>query len=257
MEASEYELIIYIGIAEYSQDLKGYIEMEQLKALDKHINKKMFYTRLCLSIETIVNKYNNRLQRDLANHARHMEMDRQAPEGQKFGFPTELPTIYNFAFPLFTLTGGKYTGEVYFNDIEAFAKAIEANSIELPPQKSECETDQETENNFTLSTIEDWLFQFKESMNESDYKNLVSALIQYFDKGKFPTLTKPIQIKGRPNKKLFGWALNRVFAAKGKGIEKELLLFAKQNISLFKDVLFDENDIFKSRLYKYFTTKTK
>lgn len=129
----------------------------------------------------------------------------------------------------------------------------------LPPQQTETKTEQEqqTENDFTLSTIEDWLFEFKEKMNEADYKNLVSALIQYFERGKFPTLSKPIQINGRPNKKLFGWALNRIFEAKGKGVEKELLQFAKHNISLFTDVQFDESNILKSNLYKYFTTQTK
>jgi len=94
-------------------------------------------------------------------------------------------------------------------------------------------------------------------MEETDYQTLVSALKQYFDIGTFPTLTKPIQINGRPNKKLFGWALNRIFEAKGKGIEKELLQFAKQNISLFNNVQFDETNILKSNLYKYFTTQTK
>jgi hypothetical protein len=140
---------------------------------------------------------------------------------------------------------------------DSFYNWVEENHIELPSQQSEPEKEQETENNFTLSTIEDWLFQFKESMIESDYKNLVSALKEYFDNGKFPTLAKPIQINGRPNKKLFGWHLNRIFEAKGKGVEKELLQFAKHNISLFKNVAFDENNILKSNLYKYFTTKTK
>lgn len=127
----------------------------------------------------------------------------------------------------------------------------------LPPPQSETKTEQKTENDFTLSTIGDWLFEFKEKMNETDYQNLVSSLLQYFETGKFPTLSKAIQINGRPNKKLFGWALNRIFEAKGKGVEKELLQFAKQNISLFIDVQFDERNILKSNLYKYFTTQTK
>jgi hypothetical protein len=127
----------------------------------------------------------------------------------------------------------------------------------LPPQQTETKTEQETENDFTLSTIEDWLFEFKEKMSETDYQNLVNALMKYFETGIFPTLSKPIQINGRPNKKLFGWALNRIFEAKGKGVEKELLKFAKQNISIFTDVKFDEKNILKSNLYKYFTTKTQ
>ena len=122
---------------------------------------------------------------------------------------------------------------------------------------SEKENEVHSENNFTLSTIEDWLFEFKEKMSVKDYKNLSSALLEYFETGKFPKLLNTIQINGRINKKLFGWALNRIFEAKGKGIEKELLKFAKDNISLFKDVQFDENNILNCNLYKYFTTKTK
>lgn len=125
------------------------------------------------------------------------------------------------------------------------------------PQQTETKTGQETGNDFTRSTIEDWLFEFKEKMSETDYQNLISALMQYFETGTFPILSKPMQINGRPNKKLFGWALNRIFEAKGKGVEKELLQFAKQNISIFNDVKFDEKNILKSNLYKYFTTKTQ
>jgi hypothetical protein len=125
------------------------------------------------------------------------------------------------------------------------------------PEQNETKTEQETENDFTLSTIEDWLFEFKEKMNETDYKNLVSALMQYFENGTFPKFSKPIQINGRINIKLFGWALNRIFEAKGKGVELELLKFAKQNISLFTDVPFNESNVLKSLLYKYFTTKTE
>ncbi|HEY0261776.1 MAG TPA: hypothetical protein VGB95_02035 [Chitinophagales bacterium] len=116
---------------------------------------------------------------------------------------------------------------------------------------------EEPENDVTLSTIEEWLFEFKEKMSEADYQTLVFALKQYLNSGQFPTLKKKIQVNGRPNKKRVGWVLNRIFEAHGKGVEKELLLFAKQNISLFTDVAFDENDMRKSNLYKYFTTQTK
>ena len=125
------------------------------------------------------------------------------------------------------------------------------------PQQVEVKQEQEAENDFTLSTIEDFLFDFKGQIIESDYQNLVSALKKYFETGIFPALSKPIKINGRPNKKKFGWALNRIFAAKGKGVEKELLKFAKRNISLFADVDFDENNYLKSNLYKYFTTNPK
>jgi hypothetical protein len=115
--------------------------------------------------------------------------------------------------------------------------------------------DEENENDFTLSTIEDWLIEFKNLMSDSDYHTLVSSLVRYFEDGEFPTLSKPIQINGRPNKKWFGWSLNRIFDAQGKGVEKELLQFAIKNISLFATYEIDENDYLKSNLYKYFTTK--
>lgn len=140
---------------------------------------------------------------------------------------------------------------------DSFYNWIDANSNEFEPKQIETKIEHETENDFTLSTIEDWLFEFKEKMNQTDYQNLVSALLNYFKTGKFPILSKPIQINGRPNKKLVGWALNRIFEAKGKGVEKELLQFAKDNISIFSNVQFDEKNILNSNLYKYFTTQTK
>lgn len=136
-------------------------------------------------------------------------------------------------------------------------KDMQGNLLKLEQKVQELEEEEQTENDFTRSTIEDWLFEFKDKMSKTDYENLVSALLKYFDTEIFPTLSKPIQINGRLNKKLFGWALNRIFEAKGKSIDLKLLQFAKQNISLFKDVRFDENNILKSNLYKYFTTQTK
>lgn len=133
---------------------------------------------------------------------------------------------------------------------------LEIQRLELL-NSNETTTEEEEDNDFTHATIEDYLFQFKDKMSKGDYENLISALKRYLETGIFPTLSRPIQINSRPNKKRFGWALNRIFEAKGKGVEKELLLFAKQNISLFADVDFDENDIFNSNLYKYFTTKTE
>lgn len=154
------------------------------------------------------------------------------------------------------------TNRHLFNRLEG-VKLLLLNVKVLPPQQKQIQheaktfEEQELENNFTLSTIEDWLFEFKDKMTKTDYQTLVSALSHYFDNGSFPIISKPIQINGRINKKLFGWALNRIFEAKGKSVEKELLQFAKQNISLFIDVNFDENNIRKSNLYKYFTTKTQ
>lgn len=113
------------------------------------------------------------------------------------------------------------------------------------------------ENNYLISTIEDFLEPIFELMSESDYTILVNSLKTYFDTEAFPILTKQITITGRPNKKAIGWILNRIFESQGKGVELPLLHFSKNNISLFKDVDFDETNYLRSNLYNYFVTKTK
>lgn len=112
-------------------------------------------------------------------------------------------------------------------------------------------------NDFLTSTIEEYLEEFKESkvLNDENYKILVYALKYYFDNREFPILTKSIHV-GRVNKKRIGWSLNLIFAAMSESINIDLLKFAKHNISIFKDVQFNENNYQKSLLYKYFTTKT-
>ena len=87
--------------------------------------------------------------------------------------------------------------QIYVRSMSSFKIWIESLSFQ------QAETETECENNFTRSTIDDWLFEFKKQMSETDYQNLVSALMQYFENGIFPNLPKPIQINGRPNKKLF------------------------------------------------------
>lgn len=181
--------------------------------------------------------------------------------------PTEIPEFLNNHLKHYLREGGnkaewikhtkQFISQLSIEQQDSFYNWIDANSNEFEPKQIETKIEHETENDFTLSTIEDWLFEFKEKMNQTDYQNLVSALLNYFKTGKFPILSKPIQINGRPNKKLVGWALNRIFEAKGKGVEKELLQFAKDNISIFSNVQFDEKNILNSNLYKYFTTQTK
>ena len=120
------------------------------------------------------------------------------------------------------------------------------------------ENEPEEENNILQSTIEDWIFVFKENMSTPDYNILVGALLQYFEKGTFPKIDKEIRINGRVNKKLFGWSLNRIYRSLADGnLPKEYLVFAKDNISLFSDVEYNDEDFFNCNLYKYFTTKTK
>lgn len=146
--------------------------------------------------------------------------------------------------------------EIINETFKEIAPLIQDKTTNTQPNKEQA-IEVEQENDYTLETIEDYLFQFREFMSEPDYNTLSNALYDYFKTGIFPKISKQIQTKGKLNMKRLGWALNELFAANNKGIEKELLLFAKQNISLFKDVPFDENDILNCNLYKYFTTKTK
>lgn len=172
----------------------------------------------------------------------------------------------NFYIHLHSLTNGRISYNMPYNDALFIRQAIlsayssitgnSSDKLHSIPESHEL-LQHDPENDFILSTIEDWLFEFKEKMSDKDYNNLVAALKQYFNTGKFPVLDKVIRINGRINKKLLGWHLNRIFEAMGKGIELELLLFAKRYISIFQDVSFDEHNFHKSNLYKYFTSKTK
>lgn len=114
--------------------------------------------------------------------------------------------------------------------------------------------DENETNDFILESIEDYLFEFKDKIQGNGYQVLLSALLEYFKKGTFPKIE---QIKvSKINKKSFGWALNQLYRGqRNDALPKEYLLFAKENISLFEDVTFEENDFLKSNLYRYFTTK--
>ena len=67
-------------------------------------------------------------------------------------------------------------------------------------------------NDIIQSTIEDWLFQFKDEnvLINDNYSKLVSDLKYYFENGKFKERAIPIKV-GKVNKKRFGWALNNIF----------------------------------------------
>ena len=143
---------------------------------------------------------------------------------------------------------------LFYNNLKEQLKSYD--SYKLIAEIVQPEENSGAKNNFPLSTIEDWLYKFKDKITDEDYTVLVSSLDQYFSSGSFPIISQKIKISGRVNKKLFGWHLNQIYRALGNGnLPKEYLLFAKQNISLFKDVAFDENNILGSNLYKYFTTK--
>ena len=255
MLLKDYGKIIIIGLCNSPNHLKEHFEREVLKLSEKHYGRKEVEDNLRQVLEMHKARIKEIYEKDMTRYKEYSEQDKALHPHEKYSYPCpelneislthlDFPSAGSNVFP----DGRKYT-IVDFANVEAALNEV------FSLQHTETKTEQEIKNDFTLSTIEDWLFEFKEKMNEADYQNLVSALIQYFETGIFPKLSKPIQINGRPNKKLFGWALNRIFEAKGKGVEKELLQFAKQYISLFTDVKFDERYILKSNLYKYFTTK--
>lgn len=116
--------------------------------------------------------------------------------------------------------------------IETKKSELEAPLPPTPPKDEQGDAiDEEDEtvkkNNYLLSTIEGFLEPIIELMSASDYSILVNSLKTYFDTGAFPTLTKVITIKGRPNKKAIGWILNRIFESQSKGVELSLLHFCK------------------------------
>lgn len=116
---------------------------------------------------------------------------------------------------------------------------------------------EEADNNSTRSTIEEHLEPYRVNMSAVDFDTLTNALQHYLETEEFPEIEKPLQVNGRPNKKAFGWAINRIFDAQGKGIDVKILHFMQGSISIFRQDKFDKNDFRKSNLYKYFTSKAQ
>ena len=153
----------------------------------------------------------------------------------------------------------QYLIKGWFHDEKKFMNEITPLLNITPIQEKEVISNPtpEDEGNFLVSTINDWLNPFKENINQTDYNILVSALETYFTTQSFPILKKEIKVS-RINKKNLGWALNQLYRTERNDIlPKEYLRFAKENISTFKNVAFDEKNILKSNLYIYFTTKSK
>jgi hypothetical protein len=101
------------------------------------------------------------------------------------------------------------------------------------------ETDLYSENNFTHSTIEDYIEPFKEKIEEADYDNLIHALNIYFTDGKFPQSTSKIRVGYIPVKS-FAYAFGRLhFDLKPDQHLKHstaYLSYLKNNISRFKEI---------------------
>lgn len=147
----------------------------------------------------------------------------------------------------------------WIRDEKRFFEEITPLLKELPAPTKKPAIEEENENDFIMSTIEDWLYSFKqeEHLSEKDYEALKNAYFTYSQTGKFPTLEKPIQIRGKVNLKRFGWALHEILSAQGKAVTVEVLEFSQKYISIFNKYTFDKNDYLKSNIYNYHNTKTK
>lgn len=93
--------------------------------------------------------------------------------------------------------------------------------------------------------------------NSEDYDILTDSLLEYFSKGSFPKLEKKIIFR-QMDKKCIGWALKEIYKSyRTEKLPIELFRFAQLYINLFeKDVIVEDN-FYKSRFYKSFTTKPK
>lgn len=130
---------------------------------------------------------------------------------------------------------------------------------QLPGSRQTSDLMEEADNDFVSSTIEDYLYEFQEEgiLTSTNYEKLINYLKEYFEYGSFPEKLDKISV-GRVNKKRFGWALNQLFRSlkdNNETLPFDYLQFAKQNLSIFKDVALSEQNITGSILYKYFTTK--
>lgn len=95
----------------------------------------------------------------------------------------------------------------------------------------------EKENDFTLSTIEDWLSEFKERIPQTSYDNLIQALHEYFKTGKFPkTINKIVvtRVSIKTFAKAFGGLHYDLKPLEKKRHATAYLSFLKDNISTFE-----------------------
>lgn len=113
-------------------------------------------------------------------------------------------------------------------------------------------------NDFILSTIEDYLDPIKDYFNIEGYNLLVNELGNYFNTGAFTKSTDIIKVVNKPNKKLIGSTLKTIFHNcfnDNRKLSIEYLRFGKQRISIFNSVSFDESNYLRSNLYKYYHSK--
>ncbi len=133
------------------------------------------------------------------------------------------------------------------------SKVEEVNKVIIENQEEYIDNDIDNINDYTKSTIIEYLEDIQDYLDVTNYGILVDALYKYFTTNEFPVLEKKIIFK-RVNKKKVGWALKEVYKnIKTDALDIEYFSFAKDNINIFeKEVIVTENFL-KSNFYKMFT----
>ena len=150
-----------------------------------------------------------------------------------------------------TILQNAYTDILTFVNAEIAARIGNVIVVNEPEPKANPNS-----NDYILSTINEYLEPFKSKIKDTDYDKLAGNLKRYFETGNFFKIgVIPV---GRVNMKALGWALNNIYRGLKQGnLSVDYLRFARNNISTFSKVDFDESNYTKSKLYKYFTTKTQ
>ncbi|MCB2221553.1 MAG: hypothetical protein KQI35_14235 [Bacteroidetes bacterium] len=113
-------------------------------------------------------------------------------------------------------------------------------------------------NDYIRSTVDEYLEEYKNSgfNSEEDYWSLVDIYTQFFHREDLSNINiQPIFIRQGYKKKL-AYALGEIYRSfRNEKLTYEYLLLAKRGISIFSDEEFEEKNLVKSNLYKYFTSK--
>jgi hypothetical protein len=103
-------------------------------------------------------------------------------------------------------------------------------------------------------TIDKYLELLKEVTNNTDYAIAQKSLKAFFE-GNTTMPTKAVFVK-HGNKKKLGYALGSLFREYvNTPISYEYLELCKRLFDCYVEMTIEENDVYKSNLYKYFTTK--
>lgn len=106
-------------------------------------------------------------------------------------------------------------------------------------------------------TIDKYLIKFTDDLSKEDYELLTNSLLTYFLTDNFPKLDRKITFK-HLNRKKVGWALKEIYQSfKTEKLNITLLEFAVHNINLFEKYVIPKDNLFRSNIYKAFTTNPK